>query len=193
MTESGTPKTNHGKLAGKLVLIAILMFVFAVGVLPPMYDAICDITGLNGKTANEADTAENAVVQDDRIITIQFLANTDPDMPWDFKPNTRSIKVHPGEITLVDFHVHNRDLNRIIGQAIPSISPANATTHFKKTECFCFTQQELLGGASMDMPLIFYVDPDLPKNVSTITLSYTLFNITERVIQEDKPAVATNP
>lgn len=191
MTESNTPNAQHGKLAAKLVLIAIGMFVFAIGVLPPMYDAICDITGLNGKTANEADSADDAVVQDDRVITIQFLANTDPGMPWDFKPNTRSIKIHPGEIKMVDFHVRNRDANRIIGQAIPSISPANATTYFKKTECFCFTQQELTGGDSKDMPLIFYVDPELPKSVTTITLSYTLFNITERVVDK-KPADASN-
>ncbi len=192
MTDNSAPTPDHGKLARKLTLIAVGMFVFAVGVLPPMYDAICDITGLNGKTANEADAADKAVVQDDRVVTVQFLADTDPAMPWDFKPNTRSIKVHPGEIKMVDFHVRNRDTGKIIGQAIPSISPANATTFFKKTECFCFTQQELLGGASMDMPLIFYVDPELPKSVSTITLSYTLFNITERA-SANSATVASHP
>jgi cytochrome c oxidase assembly protein subunit 11 len=90
----------------------------------------------------------------------------------------------------VDYHVRNRESVAIVGQAIPSVSPASATAYFKKTECFCFTQQALEGGASMDMPLIFYVDPDLPKNVSTITLSYTLFNITDRVAQ-DPAALAT--
>lgn len=191
MTDQGnTPKQDNARLARKLCFIAVGMFVFAVGVLPPMYDVICDITGLNGKTSNEADSAEDAVVQEDRTITVQFLATADPDMPWDFKPNTRSIKIHPGAITLVDFHVRNRESVAIVGQAIPSVAPANATPYFKKTECFCFTQQELEGGASMDMPLIFYVDPDLPKNVSTITLSYTLFNITDRVAK-DPTAVAT--
>ena len=187
---SNTPTQNNAKLARKLCLIAAGMFVFAVGVLPPMYDVICDITGLNGKTSDEADSAENAIVQEDRVVTVQFLADADPGMPWDFKPNVRSVKVHPGEIKLVDFHVRNRDTGVIVGQAIPSVTPSSATQYFKKTECFCFIQQELAGGASMDMPLIFYVDPDLPKNVSTITLSYTLFNITDRVAQ-DKTAVAT--
>lgn len=191
MTEPGsTPTQNHTRFAIKLGLIAVSMFVFAVGVMPPLYDVICDITGLNGKTSNEADSAETAVVQEDRVITVQFLAKADPGMPWDFKPNVRSIKIHPGEIKLVDYHVRNRESVAIVGQAIPSVSPSNATAYFKKTECFCFTQQALEGGASMDMPLIFYVDPDLPKSVSTITLSYTLFNITDRVAQ-DPAALAT--
>jgi cytochrome c oxidase assembly protein subunit 11 len=191
MTEQGsTPKQNHTRFAIKLGLIAVSMFVFAVGVMPPLYDVICEITGLNGKTSNEAVSAETAVVQEDRVITVQFLAKADPGMPWDFKPNVRSIKIHPGEIKLVDYHVRNRESVAIVGQAIPSVSPASATAYFKKTECFCFTQQALEGGASMDMPLIFYVDPDLPKNVSTITLSYTLFNITDRVAQ-DPAALAT--
>jgi len=192
MTASRPPSSNHARLAGKLGLIAIGMFVFAVGVLPPMYDAICEITGLNGKTSDTADSGEAAIVQEDRVITVQFVADTDPAMPWDFKPNVRSVKIHPGEIKLVDFHVRNRDSERIVGQAIPSVTPAAATPHFKKTECFCFTQQELQGGDSMDMPLIFYVDPDLPRNVSTITLSYKLFNITDKA-SVDSPSVAAYP
>ncbi len=180
------------KLAKRLTLIAIGMFVFAVGVLPPMYDVICDITGLNGKTANEADSADSAVVQDDRIITVQFLADADAAMPWDFNPVERSIKVHPGEIRKVDFRVRNRESQWIVGQAIPSVTPSQATPYFKKTECFCFAQQELQGGDSKDMPLIFYIDPDLPKNVTTITLSYKLFNITDKVRQE-ATRVATAP
>lgn len=180
------------KLAKRLTLIAVGMFVFAVGVLPPMYDVICDITGLNGKTANEADSADSAVVQDDRIITVQFLADADAAMPWDFNPVERSIKVHPGEIRKVDFRVRNRESQWIVGQAIPSVTPSQATPYFKKTECFCFAQQELQGGDSKDMPLIFYIDPDLPKNVTTITLSYKLFNITDKVRQE-ATRVATAP
>lgn len=193
MTEPGhTPTPDNTRFAIKLGLIAVSMFVFAVGVMPPLYDVICDITGLNGKTSNQAESADKAVVQEDRVITIQFLAKADPAMPWDFKPNVRSIKVHPGEIKLVDFHVRNLEPTTIVGQAIPSVTPSNATAYFKKTECFCFTQQELAGGASMDMPLIFYVDPDLPKNVSTITLSYTLFNITDRVAKDPATLAAAH-
>lgn len=169
----------NNKLVKRLLFIVLGMFVFAVGVLPPMYDAICDITGLNGKTSNEAADANDAVVDAERSITVQFLADTDPAMPWDFKPNVFSIKVHPGEIHKVDFHVRNPTTRLIVGQAIPSVAPAQATPYFKKTECFCFNNQELNGGAEMDMPLIFYVDPEIPKSVHTITLSYQLYDITE--------------
>ena len=189
MESNNAPKAKHGKLLVTLLLVTVGMFVFAVGVLPPMYNAICDITGLNGKSSNEADSAADAIKEQDRVVTVQFLANTDPAMPWDFKPEQRSIKVHPGEITKVAFYAHNRNATDVIGQAIPSITPSEAAPHFKKTECFCFTQQELKGGDARDMPLIFYVDPDLPKYVTTITLSYTMFNITDRA-KAETPAVA---
>ncbi|MCG8312915.1 MAG: cytochrome c oxidase assembly protein [Pseudomonadales bacterium] len=181
----------NNRLIKKLSFIIVGMFVFAVGILPPMYDAICDITGLNGKTANEAADATEAVVDEERSITVMFIADTHPDMPWEFKPVERSIKVHPGEIRKVDFRVKNTTGDWLVGQAIPSVSPAQATPHFKKTECFCFNEQELDGNSEKDMPLIFYVDPELPKSVTTITLSYQLFNITDRVIDE-KNAVAAN-
>lgn len=179
------------RLLKKLSIIVVGMFVFAVGILPPMYDVICDITGLNGKTSNEAADATDAVVDQERMIKVMFIADTDPDMPWDFAPVTRSIKVHPGEIKKIDFRVKNRTNDWLVGQAIPSVSPAQATPHFKKTECFCFNEQELDGNSEKDMPLIFYIDPELPKSVTTITLSYQLFNITDRVIDE-KNAVAAN-
>ncbi len=164
------------------------MFVFAIGILPPMYDAICDLTGLNGKTANEAASAEGIQVNNERTVTVQFIADTDPHMPWDFKPTVRSIKVHPGEIHKVDFFAKNLADIRLVGQAIPSVSPAQATNHFKKTQCFCFNQQELDAKAERNMPLIFYVDPDLPKTVTTITLSYRLYNITDRVTGDSSVA-----
>ena len=190
MTEQHTAQQANSKLVKKLLLIVVGMFVFAVGVLPPMYDAICDITGLNGKTSNEAADTSNAVVDEERSVTIQFLANTDPAMVWDFKPNTFSMKVHPGEIHKVDFHVRNPTSRFIVGQAIPSVAPAQATPYFKKTECFCFNSQELKGDSEMDMPLIFYVDPELPKNVRTITLSYQLYDITEST--DKAPSLAAN-
>ncbi|MGB3622046.1 cytochrome c oxidase assembly protein [Ketobacter sp. MCCC 1A13808] len=188
MDEQHTQQSNQ-RMVIKLLLIVVGMFIFAVGVLPPMYDAICDFTGLNGKTSNEAADAKDAVVQEDREVTIQFLADTDPAMVWDFKPNTFSIKVNPGQIHKVDFHVRNPASHLIVGQAIPSVAPANATPYFKKTECFCFHSQELEGGTEMDMPLIFYVDPGLPKSVRTITLSYQLYDITAK---SEKAALAAN-
>jgi len=190
MSEQHDIKQANSKLIKRLALIVVGMFVFAVGVLPPMYDAICDITGLNGKTSGEAADASEAVVDQERSITVQFLADTDPDMSWDFKPNTFSMKVHPGEIHKVDFHVRNPTSRLIVGQAIPSVAPAQATPYFKKTECFCFNNQELNGGAEMDMPLIFYVDPEIPKSVRTITLSYRLYDITKST--DKAPGLAAN-
>ena len=180
----------NNRLIKKLSLIVVGMFVFAIGILPPLYDVICDITGLNGKTSNEAAAAEEAVVDEERQITVMFIADTDPGMPWEFKPVTRSIKVHPGEIKKIDFRVTNNTNDWLVGQAIPSVSPAQATPHFKKTECFCFNEQELDGNSEKDMPLIFYIDPDLPKSVTTVTLSYQLFNITDRVVDAKKAVAA---
>lgn len=186
-----TPEQQQAnkKLLTKLSFIVVGMFIFAVGILPPMYDAICDITGLNGKTSNEAAGTERAIMDEERTITVMFIADTDPDMPWDFAPVERSIKVHPGEIKKIDFRVKNRTNEWLVGQAIPSVSPSQATPYFKKTECFCFNEQELDGNAQKDMPLIFYVDPEIPKSVSTITLSYQLFNITDRVAEKNTVAL----
>ena len=170
------------KMTRNLVLGAIGMFAFALFVLPPMYDVFCEITGLNGKTNAEAETeVANLEANMERTVTVQFIADTDNAMPWDFKPKTRSIKVHPGEIKRVDFYVNNRTADTLVGQAIPSVSPSYGAQYLKKTECFCFNQQELAGGDDMDMPLIFFIDPEIPDHISTLTLAYKLFNITERI------------
>ena len=174
--------TANKRLVKKILLVVAGMFVFAVGIMPPMYDVLCDITGLNGKTSNEAaGSAEMHAVSKERTVTVQFLADTDPAMPWEFFPNVRSMEIHPGQIYKVDFHVRNPRGESMAGQAIPSVSPARATAYFKKTECFCFEQQILEARGEIDMPLMFYVDPGLPENIGTITLSYQLYNITERM------------
>lgn len=170
---------DNARLVKRLGVIVIGMFVFAVGILPPMYDAICQITGLNGKTANEAASTDGLIIDEERTIKVLFVANTSPDMPWTFEPVVHSMTVHPGEIYKADFYVHNTTNERIVGQAIPSVVPAQATAHFKKTECFCFKNQALNANTDMNMPLIFYIDPDLPKSVTSVTLSYQLFNISD--------------
>ena len=192
MTDERTSAQANKRLAWKLLIVAVAMFGFALGVLPPMYRVVCQLTGLNGKPTNTADSADGAGGNDDRVITVQFLADTDSGMPWEFHPNQRSVKVHPGEITKVDYHAANEIGTAVIGQAIPSIAPSQATPYFKKTECFCFTQQELKGGEARDMPLIFYIDPELPKSVTTITLSYEMFNVTDRY-KKDQQQLATTP
>lgn len=168
------------KLLLTLVLVIIGMFGFAFA-LVPLYEVICEVTGLNGKPANEASSSPLAVNPDEktREITVEFLANTSTGMPWDFKPVVSRVKVVPGESRTVEFYVKNRSQSTIVGQAIPSISPGLAAAHLKKIECFCFNEQLLEGGNDTKMPLVFYIDPELPKNIKTLTLSYTLYNITE--------------
>lgn len=177
------------KMAKQLVIGAIGMFAFAMFVLPPMYDVFCEITGLNGKTNTTAAKTENMEAQKERTVTVQFLADTDNGMPWEFKPKVRSIEVHPGEIKRVDFYVNNKTTQTIVGQAVPSVSPSYGAQYLKKTECFCFNHQELEGGNDMDMPLIFFVDPEIPDHISTLTLAYKLFNITEKSKNENKLAM----
>lgn len=177
---SKSPAQESKKLLTILMLVIVAMFGFAFA-LVPLYDVLCDLTGLNGKPANEASATPAAAdtANHNREITVQFLASTSAGMPWDFKPMLSSVKVTPGESRTVEFYVKNRSDHTIIGQAIPSVSPGLAATHLKKIECFCFTQQQLEAGSDTKMPLVFYVDPELPKNINTLTLSYTLYNVTE--------------
>lgn len=177
-----TPQSKNKTMVAKLLALVVVMFAFAVVVMPPLYDAFCEITGLNGKTATQKAEATNTVVSD-RLVTVQFLADTSTDMPWEFKPKVHQLKVHPGEITRVDFYVKNRSALDLVGQAIPSISPGRGSKFFKKTECFCFNEQPLESGHEADMPLVFFIDPDLPSDVNEITLAYKMFNITEKVKQ----------
>lgn len=172
----------------KMLLIVVLMFGFGFAMVP-LYNVICDITGLNGKTSNQAAQAATSV-DEARLVTVQFVTQTDAAMPWEFRPETRSVKIHPGEITLVKFYAKNDANTTVVGQAIPSVTPGIAAAHLKKTQCFCFDQQILAGGKAVDMPVIFYLDPALPKNINEITLSYTLYNVTERVEKSKDLAAA---
>jgi cytochrome c oxidase assembly protein subunit 11 len=161
----------------KLVVIVAGMFAFGVFVLPPMYDLVCDITGLNGKTGRvEVEQALTAHPDKKRTITVEFDANLNANLAWDFKPMVRKVEVHPGEIGTATYHARNKSGRMIVAQAVPSVSPSRAAKYFNKTECFCFTQQTFGPGEDRDMPLRFIVDPDLPKDIKTITLSYTFFD-----------------
>jgi|SRR5690554_285883 len=185
--ENDLQKRNNLTLR-KLLIGAVLMFGFAFA-LVPIYNVMCQITGLNGKTNSSAASGGGVEVDEQRLITVQFVTSTSGDMVWDFHPAVRSIKVHPGEITQVNFQVKNPAEHTIVGQAIPSVSPGLAAPHLLKTQCFCFDNQTLLSGAEADMPMVFYLDPALPKHINTITLSYTLFDVTDRVTEiKDKVA-----
>lgn len=162
----------------KLVTVAVGMFAFVFVVMVPLYNVLCDALGINGKTDGQAYTAVPAAVDESRTVTIQFLASNNEGMPWQFAPTKTMMKVHPGAVNETVFFARNPQPNAMIAQAIPSISPSRAVQYFHKTECFCFRQQPLAGESSAELPLQFIVDQDLPRDIGTITLSYTLFDIT---------------
>jgi cytochrome c oxidase assembly protein subunit 11 len=172
--------TKNNKVIKKLVLLVFGMFGFGFA-LVPLYDVFCDITGLNGKTSTTAAVYNVEQIDTKRVVTVQFISRTAQDIPWQFEPMIREIKVHPGEMKLVKFYAKNESTRDIIGQAVPSVSPGLAAAYFQKIECFCFTQQPLKANEEVEMALQFYVDPELPEDISTLTLSYTLYDVTGKV------------
>lgn len=171
---------NINKTVKKLALVVVAMFGFGFAMVP-LYDVFCDITGLNGKTSNEAASVNEDGIDESRTITVQFISHLSKGIPWQFEPMVKEIKVHPGEMKLVKFYAKNDAARDIIGQAVPSVSPGQAAVYFQKIECFCFNQQPLKAKEDVEMALQFYVDTDLPQEVNTITLSYTLYDITGKV------------
>lgn len=167
------------KTVQRLLVVTVAMFGFGFA-LVPLYDVFCDLTGLNGKTAARPYEATNAEVDRSRSIKVQFLATNNDGMAWQFKPTTTEIRVHPGELVATEFFVRNPAGHTMVAQAVPSLVPFKAAEYFHKTECFCFNRQTLAGGQEMLMPLRFIVDQDVPKDVHTITLAYTLFDVTDK-------------
>ena len=163
----------------KLVTVAVAMFAFVFVVMVPLYDVLCDALGINGKTSSQAYTSVQAEVDESRLVTVQFVATNNEGMPWEFGPSTTAMKVHPGAVNDTVFYARNPLPRAMVAQAIPSVSPARAAEYFHKTECFCFNQQPLEGRAAADMPLQFIIDQDLPRDIKTITLSYTIFDVTD--------------
>lgn len=185
-----TTQSKNTKLVKKLVLIVIGMFGFGFA-LVPLYDVFCDITGLNGKTNTEAASAENISVNKSRQLNVQFIAIKNKDMSWQFKPVEKTVTVYPGEVKLVNFYAKNESINDTVGQAVPSVSPGQAASYFNKIECFCFNRQPLKAGEETLMPLTFYIDEDLPHDIETLTLSYTMYDITDAVAGETQQASQT--
>ena len=170
----------------RMVTVAIAMFAFVFVVMVPLYNVLCDALGINGKTSGVRYEAAQIQVDESREVTIQFVATNNEGMPWEFGPTTTMMKVHPGAVNDTVFYARNPLTRDMVAQAIPSISPSRAAEYFHKTECFCFNQQPLQGQQSAEMPLQFIVDQDLPRDIKTITLSYTIFDVTDMV----KDAVA---
>jgi cytochrome c oxidase assembly protein subunit 11 len=175
--ELSPAQTRHlanKKLGFKMLWIVAgsLLFAFA---LVPLYDVLCTITGLNGKTVTTASQLENAKVDETRWVTIQFTSSVMPGLGWNFYPKQSSIKVRPGQVETVLFEAKNITSQVVAGQAIPSVSPGQAAAHLKKLECFCFQRQELKAGETKLMPLRFFVSNDIPADVKEMTLSYAFF------------------
>ncbi len=161
--------------AKKLFVFAACMFGFGY-VMVPIYDLLCDVTGLNGKTGEVSQVeAEAKHVDMDRLVTVEFDTNVNPALPWKFKATEFKMNVHPGEIAEAVFVVENTSDKPVVGQAVPSVVPALASLYFDKTECFCFTTQLLKPGERKEMIVRYVVGSELPENISTMTLSYTFF------------------
>jgi cytochrome c oxidase assembly protein subunit 11 len=172
------------RMLGKLAVVAAGMFAFGYA-LVPLYKQICELTGINVLAAGEQQVpgapraAANSQVDTSRTITVEFDANTFG--PWRFKPAVASVQVHPGELTTVVYEFQNVQDRRMAAQAIPSYAPRQAAAHFNKIECFCFNQYTLDAGEKKQWPVAFVIDPKLPKDVKTITLSYTFFEVGGKV------------
>lgn len=164
----------------KLVALALAMFAFAVWGLPPLYTLMCDVLQINTRTANEAYIAEQIVVDESRAVTVKFIAINNEGMTWEFKPNDIQLQVTPGKMHDTSFYAKNPSEMEMIAQAIPSVLPPAAAQYFHKTECFCFNQQRLAAGKAVNMPLRFIVDSKLPRDIHTITLTYSLFDTTSK-------------
>ncbi len=173
--------TSHNtRMLRKLCVVAAGMFAFGYALIP-LYKHICEITGINILALGEkqvpggSTAAANSQVDRSRTITVEFDANSRG--PWDFKPAVRSIQVHPGELATVMYEFQNMQDRKMAAQAIPSYAPRQAGPHFNKIECFCFTQYTLEPGEKKQWPVAFVIDPKLSKDVTTITLSYTFFEV----------------
>ncbi|MDH5183501.1 MAG: cytochrome c oxidase assembly protein [Gammaproteobacteria bacterium] len=175
-------KQVNTRLMRKLLIAAVAMFGFGFA-LVPLYNVMCDVLGLNGRFlaieqgTYDASKARSIIttVDETRTVTVEFLANTDRNAPWEFRSMIRSMRLHPGEIKEVNYFAKNLSARDIVAHAVPSLTPGRAVKYFTKMECFCFTKQAFKAGEEKLMPLRFFVDPNLPKDVKTITLAYTFF------------------
>lgn len=161
-----------------IILAAIVVGMFGFGYATvPLYNVMCKKLGINGRSGDAL--VNDSVIDKTRTITVQFLAQNNANLPWKFYPLKKKIEIHPGESTRVAYFAENDADKTMMVQAIPSVAPGEAAKYLKKTECFCFTQQVLKSKQSMEMPILFHLDPNLPKNVHIVTLSYTLFDVTK--------------
>lgn len=188
-------RRDNARMLGKLFVVAAMMFSFGYA-LVPIYRSVCEALGINVLSLSEqavpgssARTKPNTQVDVSRTITVEFDANARG--VWEFKPAKRSVDIHPGELTTVMYEFKNTQARTMVAQAIPSYAPKQASPYFNKLECFCFNEYTLKPGESKQWPVVFVIDPKIPKDVSTITLSYTFFEVGGKV--PPPPATALGP
>ena len=175
--QANSEHSNKNKrLAWSLTLIVLagLLFGFAIA---PIYDVMCKRFGINGRADSVATNFDKTIkIDKTRWVTVYFTGNTMPGLAWSYAPKNLSMRVHPGEISLTSYTAKNNANASELGVAVPSVTPEIAMLSFKKIECFCFKQQTLKAGETREMPVMFYVKPDLPKDISEVTLSYAFYN-----------------
>ncbi|QID17084.1 cytochrome c oxidase assembly protein [Nitrogeniibacter mangrovi] len=167
------PANENRRLLTRLGVAAVAMFGFGFAMVP-FYNAICRVTGL--RNILQPDAVENTQVDRSRSVVVEFDANLHA-MAWHFRPVQRAVEIHPGELVQVAYEVTNTRDEPVTGQAVPSYGPQLAGKHFRKVDCFCFEQQTLAPRETRTMPVVFVIDPGLPQDVRTITLSYTFFEV----------------
>lgn len=186
------PATSKRRSVLHAVLITVSMFGFGYA-LVPLYDVFCDITGLNGNTSSVKEaTVAVGEVDESRTVKVQFIANLNQQMNWDFRPEIFEMTVHPGKVYTANYIAKNLKNQQTVGQAVPSVMPAVASLHFSKTECFCFNNQVFAAGEQRQMPVSFIVSPALPEKISTLTLSYTFFDVTGTALNQASADAASH-
>lgn len=191
-------RSDNRRMVGKLMVVVVAMAGFGYA-LVPIYRHICEALGVNVLSLAEGgaggggkrERPANTQIDNTRLVTVEFDANAHG--PWDFKPAVSSVQVHPGEMATVMYEFRNKQTRAMAAQAIPSYAPHQAAPHFNKLECFCFNEYTLAAGESKQWPVVFYVDPKLPKDVTTITLSYTFFEVGGKVPAAPKQAAVAKP
>ncbi|MGM0526194.1 MAG: cytochrome c oxidase assembly protein [Pseudomonadota bacterium] len=191
MSDSNANRADNGKIVKRLLLTVAGMFAFGFA-LVPLYDVFCEVTGFNGRTNNEAVAVTHTEVDKSRTVTVQFITRNAQGIPWKFEPSIKQVKVHPGEVRVVNFLADNPTGSDMVAQAIPSVAPAEASLYLNKVECFCFNQQPLAAGDNTEMPMQFYLDPDIPDHITTLTLSYTLYDMTANATAETLAQLQTS-
>lgn len=171
------PTSTHRRLIIRLTLSCVLMFGFGFA-LVPLYDVFCRVTGINGKVLNTGPLQEAVASDMNRRVKVQLIAVNNAGMPWGFRPSESSIEVYIGEMKQTAYIASNPTDRYMIAQAVPSVAPAEAAQYLQKVNCFCFERQPLDAKEQREMPLLFVLDDELPEHIKTITLSYTLFDIT---------------